>query len=185
MKDTQNRLSHLTISLHWLIALTIIGLLATGIYMEENKAYALYPIHKSIGIIIFVFVMIRVVWRVINGWPEPASTYKKIEQITAKIVHWILIVGTVLMPVSGMMMSGGGGHGLDIFGLEILAVNFDPNNPKEIIALNETVGEIGHKLHGLCGNIMIAAILLHIAGAFKHHFMDKDGTLRRMLGFKI
>jgi len=181
MKDSKLQLSGTTLILHWLVGLTIIGLLAVGIYMEENEVEFLYPIHKSIGILILIPVLIRVYWRYINGWLQPASDYKPIEKKLSKVVHWVLIIGTVLMPVSGMMMSAGAGYGLDIFGFVLVEINFDPNNPAEILPLNETVAGLGHNLHGLGGNMMIIAILLHITGAIKHHVMDKDRTLKRML----
>ncbi|MCV6626106.1 MAG: cytochrome b/b6 domain-containing protein, partial [Cellvibrionaceae bacterium] len=118
-------------------------------------------------------------------WPAAAGDYSKIEHLTAKFIHWTLIIGTVLLPVSGMMMSGAGGHGLGIFGLELLAENFDPNNPEEVIPYSETLAGLGHELHGLGGDLMIIAIVLHVVGALKHHILDKDGALRRMFGARI
>jgi cytochrome b561 len=182
MKDTKHKLSSLTIALHWIIGITIIVMLALGKYMESFEAYALYDIHKSIGMIIIAFVLVRVFWRILNGWPEPASNYSSIERLTAKVVHWILIIGTVALPVSGVLMSGSGGHGLAIFGWELLAENIDPNNLEEVIPLNKTLAGLGHEIHEIVGNIMIIAIVLHLLGALKHHIIDKDGTLRRMLG---
>jgi cytochrome b561 len=185
MRDAPEKFSRLTIALHWLVGLTIIAMVAVGLYMTDNDAYNLYPIHKSTGILLFTVVLIRVIWRVINGWPTPVSRYQAWEHNLAKVVHWVLIIGTVLMPISGMMMSGAGGHGLNIYGLELLAVNHDPANPGDVIALNGGAAELGHETHEIVGKIMIGAILLHIAGALKHHFIDKDGTLRRMLGSRI
>jgi cytochrome b561 len=182
MKDTKHKLSPLTIALHWIVGITIIGLLALGKYMESNEAYALYDIHKSIGMIIIAFVLARVFWRILNGCPEPASNYSNIEHLTAKVVHWALIIGTVALPVSGVLMSGAGGHGLAIFGWELLAENIDPNNLEEVIPLNKALAGLGHEIHEIVGNIMIIAIVLHFLGALKHHIIDKDGTLRRMLG---
>lgn len=182
MKDTKHKLSSLTIALHWIIGITIIVMLALGKYMESFEAYALYDIHKSIGMIIIAFVLARVFWRILNSWPEPASNYSSIEHLTAKVVHWILIIGTVALPISGALMSGAGGHGLAIFGWELLAENIDPNNLEEVIPLNKTLAGLGHEIHGIAGNVMMIAIVLHLLGALKHHIIDKDGTLRRMLG---
>lgn len=184
-KDTKNRLSHITISLHWVIALTIIAMIAIGLYMSETESYSLYPIHKSIGVSIFIIIMIRVVWRIYNGWPEPASNYKKWEQTLSKIVHYVLITGTVLIPISGMVMSAMGGHGISVFGFELIARNPNPLNPEKVIPINETLAGIGHETHEIVSYIMIVAITLHFAGALKHHVIDGDGTLRRMLGKKI
>ena len=185
MNDTEKKFSGITVSLHWIVAIVFIGMLAVGIYMHETKAYGLYDIHKSVGITLFLFVLVRVAWRIKNGWPVPVSTYAAIEQLMAKVVHWVLIIGTVVMPISGMMMSAGGGHGLAVFGLELLATNPDPLDSTKVIPLNEAIGGLGHTIHGVLAKVMIAAIVLHIAGALKHHMVDKDGTLRRMLGAHV
>ena len=82
-------------------------------------------------------------------------------------------------------MSAMGGHGVALFGIELVARNPDPINPKEVIALNAGIAKFAHTFHGLGGNILIAGVVLHIVGAFKHHIMDKDGTLRRILGAEV
>ena len=173
MKDTKERLSFLTISLHWLIAIVIIYLLVTGIS---------YPsIHKSLGSIIIIFVVIRIIWRIKNGWPSLLSRNNKIEPVLAKVSHWILIIGTLLLPISGLLISIAGGYGLSIFGIELLPINNLSNNIVEIIPLNKSLEDFGHTSHTIISNIMIVTILLHIAGALKHHFIYKDNTLNRML----
>lgn len=86
------------------------------------------------------------------------------------------------MPISGMMMSGFGGHGIFIFGFELVAMNPVPANPNEVIATNAQLAGIGHEMHGFIGEVLIFAIVLHVVGAVKHHVIDKDNTLRRMLG---
>ncbi len=183
--DTHNKLSPSSVKLHWLVAIMMIALLSTGLIMEKLEWYAMYPWHKSFGVLIMVFVIWRVVWRIKNGWPSHAGDYTQIEKTLAKIVHWLLIIGTVMMPISGFMMSAMGGHGVALFGLELVARNPDPSNPAEVIVLNGSLAQAGHVMHGLGGNILIVAVVLHIVGALKHHIMDKDGTLRRMLGAEI
>jgi len=185
MRDTKHKLSPLTTALHWFVGLTIMTLLAMGVYMDSYEVYALYDIHKSIGIIIVAFVLLRIIWRALNGWPEPVSQHSGIEYRMAKLVHWALITGTVVLPVSGMLMSVGGGHGLSIFGLELLSENVIPDNPQMAVPLNETLAQTGKCLHGIVGNVMIAAIVLHVIGALKHHIVNKDGTLHRMLGGRL
>lgn len=73
--------------------------------MVQAQAYPIYPWHKSFGVLIALFVLVRVVWRVINGWPEEVGDSKAWERILARAVHYILIVGSILLPVSGMAMS--------------------------------------------------------------------------------
>jgi len=181
-RDTVTQLSATTIGLHWLVAVSIIGLLLVGAYMVETKAYALYSWHKSFGVVVFLIVLVRVGWRITNGWPEPIREYPALERITAKVVYWVLILGTVLMPVSGFLMSSLGGYGVDVFGMELVARNPDLDNPTKVVAHNSDLAGLANSIHHWVGYILFTAVILHIAGALKHHLMDKDGTLSRMLG---
>jgi cytochrome b561 len=171
-----------TIGLHWIVAVMMLVLLATGIYMEQTATHALYPWHKSFGVLIVLFVVLRIFWRWQQGWPPPVRDYSAWEKRLSSIVHYLLIIGTVIMPMSGVMMSALGGHGVALFGLELVARNPDPVNPQEVIPLNAAVAGIAHTVHEIAGYILVAGIWLHIIGALKHHILDKDGTLRRMLG---
>lgn len=183
--DSHSKLSTTTLLLHWVVGIMMIGLLATGIYMEENEVFALYPWHKSFGVLIATFVVLRVSWRVKNGWLSHVSDYTSIEKLLSKIVHYLLIIGTVLMPISGFIMSVMGGHGVDFFGLELFARNPDPVDPKEVIALNGPLAGAAHSMHKFAGITILVAVILHVVGALKHHVIDKDGTLRRMLGAEV
>ncbi|WP_299982113.1 cytochrome b [uncultured Pseudoteredinibacter sp.] len=185
MSDTAQKLSKMTVALHWVVGLMMIGLLAVGVYMEENEVYSLYPIHKSLGVLILLVVLPRVINRMRNGWPEPASQYTAIENVLSRITHYLLIVGTLLMPISGVLMSAMGGRGVYVFGLELFGKNFDAIDPTKIAPINESLAGLAHSLHGWGGDILIVAIALHVIGAVKHHVIDKDGTLRRMLGKSI
>lgn len=177
------KLSNLTKILHVTIATSMILLLAIGIYMEETEAFFLYPIHKSVGVIVFAFAVFRIFIRVKEGWPEAIGNASKAQMAAAKLVHWGLITLTALYPASGMMMSGGGGHGINIFGLELVASNYDAVLDKTV-PLNETVASIGHYLHGTLTLVLIIFIVVHIVGALKHHLVDKDETISRMFSFK-
>lgn len=185
MKDTASQLSPVSVLLHWIVALAMIAMLALGIYMEETEAFALYPVHKSIGVIVLVVALIRVFWRLSNRWPSALSDDGALLHFVARLVHWILILGTLLMPISGMVMSGVGGHGVAVFGMELIAANPDPANPMEVIPHNEALAGFAHSVHGFVANLLIAVLLLHVVGAIKHHMVNKDGTLRRMLGKRV
>ena len=73
--DSATKFSPVTLLLHWVVGLTIIGMLATGIYMAEEGVYSLFPIHKATGFILLFVALARVVWRMKNGWPTPAGQY--------------------------------------------------------------------------------------------------------------
>jgi len=170
-----------TVLLHWIVGLGIIGLIAIGLYMAQNKAYALYPIHKSIGVILLGFIVVRVLFRIKEGWPKNISTGKKWEHALAKIVHWVLILGTLALPISGVIMSYYGGHGVAVFGLDVLSKNYDPALGRAI-PINAEWSKTGSFVHEWAGKALIGVITLHVLGALKHHVLDKDNTLRRMLG---
>ena len=184
-RDSSSKLTTTTLALHWAVGLTIIGLLATGIYMTWNKVFVLYGFHKGIGVILFVFVVWRVIWRITNGWLEPAGNHSNTEKALTKIVHILLLFGTVIMPISGFMMSALGGHGVNVFGLELVARNPDLANPQAVIPLNAALAGQAHAIHTFAGYAMIAAVVLHIVAAYKHHIVDKDGTMKRMLGASV
>lgn len=181
MQETTNALTKITIRLHWLIATLMIGLLGTGYYMETNGVYALYDWHKSFGVVVFIFAIWRIVWRIKKGWPSALSESNKFELIAAKVVHWLLITSTVLYPISGFMMSGAGGYGIPFFGMYLLPklAKDDPLKSSELLG---SISELGSALHGLMFWALVAIIVLHVVGALKHHFIYKDGTIKRMLG---
>lgn len=182
MLDTAKQLSRMTIVLHWLVGISIILLLAVGTFMANTETWSLYPWHKSIGILVAVVALIRVLWRMKNGWLTPVAQYTNIEINLAKLIHWVLIIGTVLMPLSGFLMSALGGNGVAFFGIELVARNPDVMDPTKVVAHNASLAGAFHFLHHWVGYILIGAIALHIAGALKHHIIDKDSTLKRMLG---
>ncbi len=168
-----------TIGLHWIIAFAMIAMLAFGLYLEDlprsPEKGELIGLHKSIGMIILALAFIRIGWRVISTYPEPLGLMTKAQEIIAKITLLVLMLGTVMMPISGIFMSIGGGHAVGIFGFELIS-----GSGEKI----ETLSKIGHIMHGLGGKLIIAFVILHIAGAIKHEHIDKDGTLSRMLGRK-
>lgn len=172
-------LGKITIALHWLIALTMIVMIGLGMYIEENKAFHLMPTHKSVGILIFVFVVWRLILRLIQGFPKPLGAPSAAQHLIATLIHWVLLLGTVLFPLSGMIMSAMGGRGLTMFGLELFAANIVDGKPH---ALNEMAADIAHTIHTSIVPVMIAAIVLHILGALYHHWIVKDDTLKRMTG---
>ena len=171
-------LSRTTKILHSLIGIGMIGMLAAGLYMTSFEAYGVYDWHKSFGVLILILALFRIAWRIKKGWPTPVSDESPALLLVAKLVHWALIITTALYPISGIMMSVGGGHGLGFFGLELVAESI--NAQGETVALNSTIGGIGHSIHGWIVYPVIAIIVLHAAGALKHHVIDKDNTLKRM-----
>lgn len=161
---------------HWLSALVFISALALGIYMHEladsPEKFQLYDLHKSLGIAIFALMMIRLVWLKVSPNPEQLSK-NKFEHILGHATKGILYLAMILLPISGWLMSNSAGYDVSFFDMFTL-----PN----LVGENETIHAITKTIHGTAGPLMILFILLHVAGALKHHFIYKDETLLRMLG---
>ena len=169
-------LSKVTIFLHWLVAIVILGLIIIGIYMTNTQTFSLYGIHKSIGIIALLFITVRIFVRITEGWPQ-AINKKNSEFYLARVVQFTLLISTLIMPISGMIGSVFSGRGLQIFGWQLVTAGSTEKN--------KFIAGLAHSVHEYVGYLMIVCILLHIAGALKHHFIDKDNTLRRIFGLKF
>ncbi|RJG48095.1 cytochrome b [Motilimonas pumila] len=172
-------LSKQTVLLHWLTALLFIGVLGLGLYMvdlpKSPDKFELYGIHKSVGFIVLLIAIVRLSWRMFEGPVNSISPLPRYQEILAKSIHHLLLLGTLLMPISGVLMSIGGGRAVEVFGYEIVAAG------DKI----EWLGSISHSVHGIAADIIIVALVLHIVGALKHQWIDKDGTVSRMLGKKV
>lgn len=180
--DTVEKLSATTVTLHWLVGLIVLGLLTSGVSMVEGEIYALYPWHKSVGVVALLFICLRIAWRCRNGWLQPVAQYSPLERHAARTTHHLLLWGVLLMPLSGLLMSGMAGYGVELFGLELIASNPDPAEPGAVIAFDSGLANFASAVHSYAGYLLIAVVSLHLLGALKHHFIDRDATLRRMLG---
>ncbi|HIF25707.1 MAG TPA: cytochrome b [Micavibrio sp.] len=162
---------------HWTVALVFIGMLCLGFYLEfgglEREAKGpLMGIHKSVGTLFLVFALWRVLWRIVQGFPQDIAVFPAWQKISARIVHWLLLLSVIAMPLSGALMSLFNGRDIDIFGWFRV-----PAQDK-----NELISGIAHEIHGTAPYIIVALILLHLGAAIKHQFIDGDRTLGRMLG---
>ena len=178
LKNTASSYGLVSRANHWISAALFIALIALGIYMHElpksPEKFELYDLHKSLGIGLFVLMMLRLIWLKISPNPEQIS-HTKFERILGHAVKGILYLAMILLPISGWIMSNSGGHEVAFFDFFVLP---------QIVGENETIHQISEAIHGTAGPLMIIIVLLHIAGAFKHHFVYKDETLKRMLGKK-
>jgi len=176
IKDRGNRYGGLSIVTHWLIAILVMGMLAFGLTIEDlpksDTADDLIAIHKSIGILVLLLAVWRILWRVFNGFPEEIAAMRPWQQVAARAMHYALILGVLAMPLSGYVGSAAAGYPVDFFGMFSL-----PTLPK-----SKLLASIAGETHEILGMLLIVLIALHALAALKHHFIDRDGTLKRMLG---
>lgn len=183
--ESRHVLSKPTLWLHWLVAIIVLPMLAVGIYMSLAEAWGLYDLHKSVGLLALPVLIVRAVWRLRQGWPEPAGRYRAIEQQLAKASHWALLLGVLAMPLTGMLYSGASGHGFGVFGLELVPSRPHPTEPYAVVPYSEWLSILGEAAHEWIGYGLVAVLGLHVAGALKHHLVDRDQTLGRMLGRRV
>lgn len=177
--DSRSQFTKTTVALHWIIALAVISSLILGMYVEDlprgAEKFELIGLHKSVGVLVLFVALYRLIWRIRNRMPERLSPVAAWQEKVTTLVHLILLAGTLLMPLSGILMSMGGGHPVALFGVELIAGGDE----------NELLEVMGESMHGLGGNVMIAAIALHVVASVKHHLLTRDGTLQRMLGRRV
>lgn len=178
-KNTANSWGFISIFIHWITALTVISLFILGLWMTGldyyNDWYRTAPyIHKSIGILLFILTLFRVIWRIYNKTPKPLTTHLLWERKAAHFVHILLYFLLFSIMISGYLISTADSRPISVFDLfEVPAmITFIPNQ-------EDTAGTI----HLYLAYTIIGLVVIHLMAAFKHHFINKDRTLTRMLKF--
>ncbi len=200
LRDTAEGYGPVTRALHWSVAVLMIGNFALGLVGEEAEGSTLvYDLHVSLGLLTGVLVVIWILWRLVNPKPEPLSR-SPLERVLARGVHVALLLLTLLIVASGIGGVLGDGRPLTFFGVELAAGAPSPPTPAlygepslrsgwfEEEEYEEEYGEaeggeFWGELHELLSQPLFLLLLaLHVGGALKHHFVDRDRTLARMLG---
>lgn len=163
-------------AIHWLMALLLIGLLALGFYMHDlplsPEKLKLYSWHKWAGVTAFLLLAIRLLWRVTHRPPALPASMPKIMQLAAHAGHLALYLLMIAIPLSGWLMSSAKGFQTVYFG--ILPI-------PDLLDKNKELGDLLALVHKSLNLLFIAVLAGHIGAALKHHFIDKDDILKRML----
>lgn len=175
--NTPNSYGLVTKLFHWLSVPIVIGMFALGLWMHEldydHPWYISAPhIHRSIGVLFISFTLLRFIWRFKNKPPASISTHKPWEKTLAKAAQYCMYAILFLMLPTGYLITTAKGQGLDVFNwftIPPLITNIDN--------LESIVGEI----HEILAFSLICIISVHALAGLKHHFFDKDSTLKRML----
>lgn len=179
MKFTNTKDSYgvVAILLHWIMAILIVGLFVLGVYMVDldyySKWYNAAPWwHKSLGMVTFFSLIVRIVWVIANQGPIPLVTYKRWESVAAKVTHILFYVLLLLICISGYFITTAKGASIDMFGwFDIPA----------LARLDKSLAETSGEIHEIAAYVMALLFLLHVCATVKHHFLDKDATLIRIL----
>ena len=175
-RNTRDSYGRGSILLHWLIAAIAIGLFALGTWMVElgyyDRWYRSAPqLHKSVGVLLFALLLMRLAWRCANPRPRPIGS--PLQARAAAAVHSLLYLLLLALSVSGYLISTADGRGVAVFELFRVPATLSGGQPQA-----DAAGQV----HRLLGYALMAVSALHAGAALKHHFFDHDRTLKRMLG---
>jgi cytochrome b561 len=166
------------VALHWFIALLItagftLGATMTDLHMSPRKL-KLYSYHKWIGITVLGLVLIRLLWRLTHPAP-PDEPMPRWQRIAAHVTHWLLYLLMIATPIVGWLYSSASGYPVVYLKLWQLP---------DLVAKNKKLADVLVQVHGLLAWTLFCLVLLHVAAALKHHFLDRDATLKRMLAWQ-
>lgn len=190
LTNTESRYGGVTKGFHWLTALLILALIPLGIIAENlahaiesgarapdqalvDRAVLLFSIHKTLGVAVFFVSLLRILWALSQPRPGLLNGDKPLESFAASTVHWLLYGSLVLVPLSGWV------HHAATTGFAPIWWPFGQSLP--FVPKDEGWAETAGTLHTVLGWVLMGALALHVAGALKHHLIDGDATLRRML----
>lgn len=166
------------------MALLIIGLLGFGKFTSSlDPSSALYvgliQLHKSFGITVLLLAVMRLLWRISHTPPPLPTTDPAWQRFAASATHGLVYVLMFAIPLTGWVMVSSSPMNLNtvLFGV----IPWPHLPPFPTLANREYLAELLHTLHELGGNILIVLLLLHMGAALKHHLINKDHVLRRML----
>lgn len=178
MHDTATHYSRTAISLHWLVAAAIAATFSLGVYMHElpfsPEKLRLYSWHKWAGVTIFLLVVLRLLWRMRHPVPAPVAGMPRWQQRVAGAMHALLYLLMVMVPLSGWLMSSAKGVQTVWFGVLPLP---------DLLGKDKELGELLETVHKSLNFSMAGLVLAHTGAALKHHLVDRDEVLARMLPF--
>lgn len=175
LRNTKEQFGLISKTLHWLIALCVIVLLMVGVsfnFLPRDSIGTLIFIHKSAGITVLGLMLIRLMWQLINPYPEFPHTMPFIEKILARFVHGLLYVAVIAMPITGIVMSLAAGYTAPFWGLFSIHLPFITENGALKVLMVEW--------HKYLAWTIFALLMIHTVATLKHHYINKDGILRRI-----
>ncbi len=177
LRNDDTRYGWIAIGLHWLVALTVFALFGLGLYMVELGYYdpwyrAAPDLHRSVGLTLLAVAVARLGWRFFSAPPAPPASHQRWERLAARLAHWALLVLLFTAMISGYLISTADGAGIQVFGLFEV-----PSLTGRQSGLEDSAGLV----HYWSTWALVVLAGLHALAALKHHFIDRDATLKRML----
>lgn len=163
---------------HWGMAVLIVGLLVLGFVMTDMdfspEKLQYYSWHKWAGVSVFVLVWLRLLWRVMNPPPPYPDSLPRVVQVAAHLGHFALYGLMIVIPLSGWLLSSAKGVQTVWFGVLPLP---------DLLEKDKELGHLLHEMHEVLNLLLMVLLAGHVAASLKHHWIDKDDILKRMLPF--
>lgn len=177
LRNTREQFGAFSKLLHWLIAALIIGLIALGWYMVGLTYYDRWyntslELHKALGMLGLILAVTKITWSLGDTTPDPAPTIKPWELKSAHTMHRTLYAMMLLLPLTGYVISTSAGDPISFFGLFGIPA---------LLPQSDRLRDLTIEVHYYAAYATAALVILHALAAFKHEFIDRDGTLRKML----
>ncbi|MGX5172458.1 cytochrome b [Aliikangiella sp. IMCC44653] len=177
LKNTSEKYGLIAKLLHWVVALSVLAMFSVGIWMVELDYYSNWykvapDYHKSSGILLAIILVVRVTWRLTSPKVLPLEQHTKLEKLAAHCVHLLLYVLLFAIFCTGYLISTEDNRAIDVFNW------FSVPSMGQLF---DNQADIAGDIHRWLAYILIGLVVVHIGGALKHHFIDKDNTLKRML----
>jgi cytochrome b561 len=164
------------IALHWIVAILILANLALGFYTVDlplsPQKLRFFSFHKWIGVTVFLVAALRLLWRLSHPAPGLPGTMKAWEQKAARTGHFLLYVLFFATPASGWLFSSAGGFQTVFLG--VLPI-------PDLVGKDKALAEVLQAAHHGMAWTLAALVAAHVLAALKHHFVDHDDVLSRML----
>ncbi len=173
--------------LHWLMAVCMIVMLAVGLVMGEDDIlspdarYAAYQFHKSLGLTFLLLTFVRIGWRLTHKAPSLPQGMTRIEIILSKLVHMAFYGLMVILPLTGWAIVSSSPRGFPTMWFGLFQWPHIPFLTH--IENKEEFSDMTEEIHETLAWICIVLIVLHAAAAMKHHLVNRDAVLTRMLPF--
>lgn len=175
LKNDEKNYGLISKILHWIFAFSIIFIFTSGIWMVDltyyDNLYKVLPFyHKSLGMILFVLLFFRLTWKFLNKEPNGIGTNFEIK--ASKIVHYAMYLLMMVVFITGYLISTADGRYVEIFNIF---------NVPSLGILFENQESISGEIHKFSVYLLISLVTLHALAALKHHFVNKDNVLKRMI----
>lgn len=175
MSLSQRRYSRGAMWFHWIIAVLIIGNLFLGFFHEDFGKAAkpgMMFVHKAVGLTVLGLSIARLLWRLSHRPPAFDPVLARWEAALAHAAHWLFYALMIIIPLSGWILVSTSDRSTDFFGLFQVA-------PLPV-SRSEDSHELWEEVHELLGLLMVGLIVLHVAGALKHHLQGHRHLIGRM-----